>query len=99
MPTLPNSIKDAGTTALWEQQLENILLGEINSNDFIANIESYINEILANYKSNQIQLDVKTSESMPTKRKYSIGRTKNNISSRKKTKETTKKRLNKNKPT
>ena len=28
-----------------------------NSNDFIANIESYINEILANYKSNQ-ELDV-----------------------------------------
>lgn len=93
MPTLPNSIKDAGTTALWEQQLEDILLGKINSDEFIANIKNYIDDILANYKCNQIQLIDITSELKPAKRKYTRRTTKTNISAKKTTKKVTNKRI------
>jgi DNA topoisomerase-3 len=93
MPTLPNSIKDAGTTALWEQQLEDILLGKINSDEFIANIKNYINDILTNYKCNQIQLIDITSELKPAKRKYTRRTTKTNNSAKKTTKKVTNKRI------
>jgi len=49
---VPEKVKSAVLTAEWEQKLEQIYKGEIKSQDFIRGIETYVEELVTQYKGN-----------------------------------------------
>lgn len=49
---VPEKVKSAVLTAEWEQKLEQIYKGEVESQDFIKSIETYVEELVAQYKGN-----------------------------------------------
>jgi DNA topoisomerase-3 len=49
---VPEKVKSAILTAEWEQKLEQIYKGELESKDFIKSIECYVDELVSQYKGN-----------------------------------------------
>lgn len=49
---VPDKVKSAVLTAEWEQKLEQIYKGEVESLDFIKSIETYVDELVTQYKGN-----------------------------------------------
>lgn len=52
---LPDEIKSAGMTAVWEQALEKIASGNMETNTFIASIEKLISSVIENYKDKSLK--------------------------------------------
>lgn len=47
---LPDSIKSVETTSIWEEMLKLVEQGDINLNDFMVEIETFLHETIENYK-------------------------------------------------
>lgn len=52
---LPDEIKSAGMTAVWEQALEKIANGNMETNTFITSIEKLISSVIENYKDKSLK--------------------------------------------
>lgn len=52
---LPDEIKSAGMTAVWEQALEKIASGNMETNTFIASIEKLISSVIDHYKDKSLK--------------------------------------------